>query len=251
MAGEVLPPLTWNPLRWVAALWIGVAFPMELAQWWAGRGLRRVATLPARRRQEAAPDTAAKPQKTSAAFGAAADSEAPSKTMPASAAATQAEPQRQLPQLLVSGRRADFQVIGALARALRVRSGIQPTLWGDDIAVGADWQREIEHRLDQCTAVLAVIGPGWWEEVAQGGEGWSVRELRVAVEQGKLVVPVIFGRDAGFRSDSLPSWAARLSRLQAVVLPGLQPRQVDAAADEIARIVLREMPAGTAAAASA
>ncbi|GAA3459474.1 toll/interleukin-1 receptor domain-containing protein [Saccharothrix longispora] len=92
------------------------------------------------------------------------------------------------------------------------------------IDAGGDYPPWIRERLDDAQIVLAVIHPGWREallgRMASGGLDWVRDELRIAFENGKVVIPVLVGGATHAEWDDLPPDLALLSRRQGRRLEG-------------------------------
>jgi hypothetical protein len=78
----------------------------------------------------------------------------------------------------------------------------------DNLLAGQRFDRELEKALDQTDVLLAVIGPGWLEllaERADSGERDYVRaEIAGALQRGIVVIPVLIERTPLPRADALP-----------------------------------------------
>lgn len=95
----------------------------------------------------------------------------------------------------------------------------------DAIHPGADFVKVLEDAIAQCDVLLAVIGPQWVNAVDENGERrldqWNdfVRiEIATALEQNKLVIPVLVGRARMPSPKEIPEALAGLTRRHAVEL---------------------------------
>lgn len=76
---------------------------------------------------------------------------------------------------------------------------------------GSDWEASIDEHLDRCDVVLAVVGPGWLEDLQRGlgrpTRDWVHYELASALKRGPRVkvIPVILDGARLPRVDELPS----------------------------------------------
>ena len=89
---------------------------------------------------------------------------------------------------------------GRLADALEARFGADAVFRDvDDIAPGEAFERVIAEHLQRVQAVLVMIGPGWLEAEEAGvrrldrEDDFVRREIAVALDSGKLLVPVLVG----------------------------------------------------------
>jgi hypothetical protein len=87
----------------------------------------------------------------------------------------------------------------------------------DDIEPGADFQREIENKVVQCSVLLAVIGAGWLTASAEDGSArlWKTddfvrMEIEAALRYGLHVIPVIIDDAPLPSAAALPESLARL-----------------------------------------
>jgi uracil-DNA glycosylase family 4 len=95
----------------------------------------------------------------------------------------------------------------------------------DSIPPGADFVAELEKAVANCDVFIAVIGPQWLTISDDSGQRrldlWSdfVRiEIASALEQGKLVIPVLVGQARMPAPALLPDVLAPLSRRNAIEL---------------------------------
>jgi hypothetical protein len=93
------------------------------------------------------------------------------------------------------------------------------------IPVGQDFTQVIDRQLDDCEAVLAVIGPGWLTASTgagtprlQGSDDYVRLELDRALRRGIPVVPVLVGGAHLPAADELPPELTELVRRQSVTL---------------------------------
>lgn len=95
----------------------------------------------------------------------------------------------------------------------------------DSIPPGADFLKFLEDAVAACDIFIAVIGPQWLTINDEAGtrrlDNWNdfVRiEIASALEQGKLVIPVLVGRARMPAPAELPDVLAALSRRNAIEL---------------------------------
>lgn len=130
-------------------------------------------------------------------------------------------------QVFLSYRRGDVGgYAGRLADALLQRLGPN-SVFQDVVAIapGQDFTAAIDHALDDCDAVLAVIGPGWLTAAAPQGaprlfqaDDYVRLELARALNRNVRVVPVLVGGAALPAATDLPDELRGLVHRQAVVL---------------------------------
>jgi hypothetical protein len=130
-------------------------------------------------------------------------------------------------QVFLSYRRSDVGgYAGRLADALRQRLG-EESVFQDvsAIAPGQRFAHAIEAALDDCDAVLAVIGPGWATASTPEGarrlfdpDDYVRLELARALTRDIRVIPVLVGGAALPAPTQLPDDLAALPEHQAVVL---------------------------------
>jgi hypothetical protein len=128
--------------------------------------------------------------------------------------------------LFISYRRDDAADVDRLFNDLAWRCSRDRVFMDRDIPAGADFRDVLTRKLDSCDVVLVVIGPQWLElrNPETGNrrldeEGDYVRmEVALALEKGKLVIPV---RIAGARfpqADELPEAIRELAKRNALDL---------------------------------
>jgi hypothetical protein len=130
-------------------------------------------------------------------------------------------------QVFLSYRRGDVGGhAGRLTDALRQRLGAD-SVFQDVVAIapGQDFTVAIDRALDDCDAVLAVIGPGWLTAATPQGaprlfdaDDYVRLELARALDRNVRVVPVLVGGAALPAASELPDDLKGLVRRQAVVL---------------------------------
>jgi hypothetical protein len=130
-------------------------------------------------------------------------------------------------QVFLSYRRGDVPGhAGRLADALRQRLGTD-SVFQDVVAIapGQDFTAAIDRALDDCDAVLAVIGPSWLTAATPQGaprlfqaDDYVRLELARALDRNVRVIPVLVGGAALPAAGELPDELKGLVRRQAVVL---------------------------------
>lgn len=122
-------------------------------------------------------------------------------------------------KLFISYRRSDSEhFAGRLAERLKPVRGITGLFFDiDSIAVGEDFVRRINAALDQCAAVLVLIGAHWLDGGRLFDEKDFVRlEIRAALTRESRVVPVLLDDARMPAPDALPQDLRALTRLNAV-----------------------------------
>ncbi|MEU5398561.1 toll/interleukin-1 receptor domain-containing protein [Streptomyces sp. NPDC005963] len=89
------------------------------------------------------------------------------------------------------------------------------------IKIGHRFPKELDKAMNECEALLAVIGPRWTE--VRGADGrpaleaeqdWTRREIQTALDRGILVIPVLVGRATRIDSAILPDDLRELADCQ-------------------------------------
>lgn len=128
----------------------------------------------------------------------------------------------------ISYRRSDTApVAGRLANFLREIAGVPVFLDVDSLKVGDSFERALRTGIEQASVVLVMIGPQWLDFGQQAesaplrleAPGDTVRqEVELALELGKLVVPVLVDEAQMPREYELPRTLSGLARRQALEL---------------------------------
>jgi hypothetical protein len=128
--------------------------------------------------------------------------------------------------LFISYRREDLPgFAGRLADALEAEFGAENVFRDiEDIRPGDDFAEVIERQLREVDALLVVIGPSWLTASRDGirrldeADDFVRQEIRVGLESGKPVLPVLIGTGAMPAETDLPADIRHLARRQAIVL---------------------------------
>jgi hypothetical protein len=130
-------------------------------------------------------------------------------------------------RIFISYRREDSAgYAGRLADALEQRYGAGSVFRDvDDIAPGEDFVQRLRKALDECHAMLPVIGRRWLSARGPNGaprladpDDFVRIEIATALERGLRLIPVLVDGAALPRADELPEALAALPRRQALVL---------------------------------
>jgi 8-oxo-dGTP pyrophosphatase MutT (NUDIX family) len=132
-------------------------------------------------------------------------------------------------------RHTDGEAAGRLAEELQSYFGERSVFFDvswDSLPLGAVWPRELRTSVDGCRVVLAVIGPGWYEELRRRNldatQGWSEpgaagdwvrQEIGLALELDKLIIPVLSQGARLPGREELPRDLAGLCDRQSLQLP--------------------------------
>lgn len=126
--------------------------------------------------------------------------------------------------LFLSYRRSDTGgEVGRLSDSLKKKLG-KKTVFRDvsDIPLGADFDAELDKRIDEAKVVLVMIGPDWLEELKTRLEEPDIDYLReevaTALSKNKRVVPVLLKGAALPSSDALPGDLESLAGRQAMTI---------------------------------
>jgi hypothetical protein len=112
------------------------------------------------------------------------------------------------------------------------------------ILPGADFVRDIEHRVAGSDILLAVIGAQWLEATDRSGkrkldspEDWVRREIRAAFEHKVRVIPVLLDGVAAPLLGDLPQDIAALARRQHLRLDYRGKQDLAALVEEVSRLL--------------
>jgi hypothetical protein len=107
----------------------------------------------------------------------------------------------------------------------------------------SDFTEEIRNALSHANFVLALIGPGWLRVTDPGGKprlqnpnDLVRQEIRIALDSGTSVVPVLVGGAKMPRKEHLPPDISRLHTINAVTI---SDRRFSADADDLIRAIAR------------
>jgi hypothetical protein len=86
------------------------------------------------------------------------------------------------------------------------------------IAAGEDYELAILRAVEQCRAMLVVVGPHWSaafsEKRCEPRDDWVRREIVEALKQDKHVMPVLLSGVQRLSEEGIPPDVARLTRFQ-------------------------------------
>ncbi|MGW7429646.1 toll/interleukin-1 receptor domain-containing protein [Streptomyces sp. NPDC054861] len=177
-----------------------------------------------------------------------------------------------MPDVFVNYRTGDEESAATMiARELSRRFGSERIFFASNsIEAGRRFPVELVKAVEECEALLAVIGPRWAQ--VRGADGrlaleteqdWTRREIQTALDRGVLVIPVLVGKATRIDRAVLPDDLLELADCQykrfdhrnaesdltaigdtlARLLPGLGTEDLDAhAARERAEAKSREKP---------
>lgn len=127
-------------------------------------------------------------------------------------------------RLFLSYRRGDTpHAVDRIAERLRARFGLD-SVFVDiaSIEPGADWQQTLEAALQQCDALLVLIGPRWRAPDARHDRRVLVwpedpvrMEIRAALQRDTMIIPVLLEGAAMPPQQDLPEDIVALTRRQA------------------------------------
>ncbi|OZM75024.1 hypothetical protein CFN78_02220 [Amycolatopsis antarctica] len=154
-----------------------------------------------------------------------------------------------MPKIFINYRTGDAQDLATvLERDLRDRFGKELVFLDHrSIRVGHDFEMELRRGVMRSDALLAVIGPTWFTMPGENGKpkignpkDWVHQELRLALDNGIPVIPVIHEDAKGMlRADRLPPPLKKLANQQ---YREYQHRQADSCLDRIARDLVSLIP---------
>ncbi|WP_430382969.1 TIR domain-containing protein [Streptomyces sp. P10-4] len=128
-----------------------------------------------------------------------------------------------MPDVFVNYRTGDEESTATLiARELARRFGDQRIFFASNsIELGHRFPAELVRAVEECEALLAVIGPRWAE--VRGADGrpaleaeqdWTRREIQTALDRGVLVIPVLVGKTTRIDRAVLPNDLQELADCQ-------------------------------------
>jgi hypothetical protein len=154
--------------------------------------------------------------------------------------------------IFLSYRRTDSaDTTGRLYAALRDRFGSTSVFMDSSCtAWGEDWPTVLEGAVAGADFVVVVIGPGWLVAHDEWGrrridqpDDWVRRELEVALERRKAVLPLLVGETRMPPPDALPAELSELSKKQALdVRDETWDRDVEAVLQSLAERVVAAAP---------
>jgi hypothetical protein len=127
--------------------------------------------------------------------------------------------------VFVSYRREDAAGhAGRLFDALCERFGESAVFMDVDLEPGVEFWKRIHEVIAGCSVILVVIGEQW-ASISRDGrrrlddpDDFVVREIATALEQGRLVIPVLVQRASMPDARTLPQPIAKLAELNAIEL---------------------------------
>ncbi|WP_256103944.1 toll/interleukin-1 receptor domain-containing protein [Streptomyces sp. ODS05-4] len=128
-----------------------------------------------------------------------------------------------MPDVFVNYRTGDEESAAALvAQELTRRFGAERIFFASNsIEAGSRYPVELIRAVEECEALLAVIGPRWAEVRGPDGrpaleaeQDWTRREIRTALERGVLVIPVLVGKATRIDRTVLPHDLVELADCQ-------------------------------------
>jgi hypothetical protein len=130
---------------------------------------------------------------------------------------------------------------------LRQRLGDSAVFIDDrSIESGTTWPTVIEEALRAAIVVVVIIGPTWLEARDQNARrkiddrknDWVRREIELALDESKCVIPVLFGGVSMPSADALPRRLRGLSRHQACAIQrASRDKDLDRLVDRVQRAV--------------
>jgi hypothetical protein len=131
------------------------------------------------------------------------------------------------PRVFLSYRRRDADVYAAwlFARLQADIPGIPLFIDVDTLRPGVDFTRALEETVGACDVLVAIIGKRWLAMADREGRrklddelDWVRREIAVALERGKLVIPCLVNGARMPRPDELPADVSPLATRQAFAI---------------------------------
>ncbi|MGW8727628.1 toll/interleukin-1 receptor domain-containing protein [Streptomyces sp. NPDC055808] len=128
-----------------------------------------------------------------------------------------------MPDVFVNYRTGDEESAATMiARELARRFGGERIFFASNsIELGQRFPAELVRAVDECEALLAVIGPRWAEVPGADGrpaieaeQDWTRREIQTALVRGILVIPVLVGKATRIDRAVLPGDLRELADCQ-------------------------------------
>ncbi|MFF5769267.1 toll/interleukin-1 receptor domain-containing protein [Streptomyces californicus] len=128
-----------------------------------------------------------------------------------------------MPDVFVNYRTGDEESAATMvARELIRRFGAERIFFASSsIEPGQRFPAELVRAVEECAALLAVIGPRWAEPRSTHGhtaletdQDWALREIETALGRGVLVIPVLVGKATRIDPTLLPESLRELADCQ-------------------------------------
>ncbi|MFE7810712.1 toll/interleukin-1 receptor domain-containing protein [Streptomyces sp. NPDC057433] len=128
-----------------------------------------------------------------------------------------------MPDVFVNYRTGDVENAATLiARELSRRFGDERIFFASNsIEAGRRFPVELIRAMEECQALLAVIGPRWAEvqgaddrPALEAEQDWTRREIQTALDRGILVIPVLVGKATRIAPSILPEDLRELADCQ-------------------------------------
>ncbi|MEV6807268.1 toll/interleukin-1 receptor domain-containing protein [Streptomyces sp. NPDC051132] len=128
-----------------------------------------------------------------------------------------------MPDVFVNYRTGDEESAATMiARELARRFGDERIFFASNsIEPGHRYPAELVRAVEECEALLAVIGPRWAEVAGADGrpaleaeQDWTRREIQTALDRGILVIPVLVGKATRIDRSVLPKDLLELADYQ-------------------------------------
>ncbi|UPT44390.1 toll/interleukin-1 receptor domain-containing protein [Streptomyces anulatus] len=128
-----------------------------------------------------------------------------------------------MPDVFVNYRTGDEESAATMiARELARRFGDERIFFASNsIEPGSRFPVELVRAVEECEALLAVIGPRWAEvrgpdgrPALQAEQDWTRREIQTALDRGVLVIPVLVGKATRIDRAVLPDDLLELADCQ-------------------------------------
>src|SRR4051812_34631421 len=115
--------------------------------------------------------------------------------------------------------------------------------------LGKEWPSELAAELTAADVVLAIIGPDWLQAKDQFGrrridqpDDWVRKEIELALQDGKVVIPIAFGGPMPPAEAFPPALAALADRQAAVVRDESHERDLEPLLNEIEQLRQGRLP---------
>jgi len=116
-------------------------------------------------------------------------------------------------EIFISYRRCDSQQ-SAIILHEKLRREFNTFLDCEGIGKGDCWPDTIEHTLKESSVVLVLIGKEWNIERLNNEDDWVLREIDLAMMEGKEIIPILVDGAGMPTADQLPQTIRNLPRFQ-------------------------------------
>lgn len=137
-------------------------------------------------------------------------------------------------QIFISYRTKDIEIKLINQRLIRKYGEDDVFFDKEQILAGDDWAEKLETGVKDCKAFVMVVGSYWADESDKGGfkrlqneDDWVRKEIEWAIQQNKIIIPVLLGVDGLPSKDKFPNSIQAVYPLQYLKInPALFEKEV-------------------------